>query len=304
MCKICPLCFSAVDNNNCCLVHGVISSINEYTVIAVEMDRIYSDGNFNCRGNILPIDVMDLVNDIREHKLQFPIAIQPVADVANPKEGFDFRIVAGHRRFQAYRILKHTEIPAMIKVGLGEIQARLLNLGENLKRKALNIVQEARAVEHLRQLGMNRRQVSEKLGVSGSWVQVRFNLLDLPTEIQDEAAAGLLNQYQIKELYSLPTKETQFEAVKKIKMAKLRGQKGISVAKASKDDPFKKKRQQKNVVQEMIEHMGNTIGFGLHTRVLAWANGEISSAELYFDIKRHAEELDIDYVSPIPTVLT
>jgi hypothetical protein len=164
----------------------------------------------------------------------------------------------------------------------------------------LNILQEALAIKRLRDLGLNRRQVSEELGVSTSWVQVRYNLLDLPTIIQEEAAAGILNQYQIKQLFELrDDKEAQFEAVKKIKNARLRGEKGTSVGKTPFQDPFKKKRQPKNVVQEMINHMGLSIGYGLHTRVLAWANGEINSAELFFDIQEYAKERDISYRVPL-----
>lgn len=277
--------------------------MSEYTVQDIEIDKIWSDDDFNCRGIILPIDVIDLAKDIDSNGLQFPIAVQPIDDIEkNIPEGFNFRIVAGHRRFAAFKILKCETIPAMIKTGLNEIQARLLNLGENLKRQALNIVQEAKAIEHLRNLGLNRRQVAEALGMSISWVQVRFNLLDLPTQIQDEAAAGLLNQYQIKEIFSLDTKERQFEAVKEIKNARLRGEKGVSVGKKPKENPFQKRRQPKNVVQEMINHMSKSIGFGLHTRTLAWANGEINSAELFFDIKQFAEDHNIEYTIPLSGV--
>ncbi|GAG88543.1 unnamed protein product, partial [marine sediment metagenome] len=284
---------------------GCLIAINEYTTQLIDISKIWSDQDFNCRGYILPLDVAELAKDIDRDGLLFPIAIQPIGDVEKEApEGFDFRIVAGHRRFEAFKILQRDQIPVMIKVNLSEIRARLMNLGENLKRKALNILQEANAIKHLRDLGLNRRQVGEELSVSTSWVQVRYNLLDLPEQIQEEAAAGILNQYQIKELFSLSNDEEKFEAVKKIKNARLRGEKGVSVAKPPKQDPFKKRRQPKCVVQDMINHMGRTIGHGLHTRTLAWANGEINSAELYFDIRQFAEEEGVEYHVPIIGVKT
>ncbi len=300
----CSNCFGLTVDDVCAKCFGsVYEVLHEYSVIDIELDRIYSDPIFNCRGTIVPMDVIDLVRDIEKTGLQSPIAIQPISDVSNlPKEDYDFRIVAGHRRFAAFEILKKDTIPSMIKVGLSEVRAKLINLGENLKRQDLNVLQEANAIQHLRELGLNRRQVGEELGVSTTWVQVRFNLLDLPEPIQLEVAAGLVNQYQIKELSSLPTVEAQFEAVKQIKIAKLKGDKGISVGKKPKDNPFKKRRQPVNVVQEMIEHMGASIGFGIHTRVLAWANGNINSAELYFDIKKVADSRGIGYDVPIKGV--
>ncbi len=302
--NMCPNCYHTVEALNCEHCNTTFNiAMNEYTVIDIDLEKIYSDSDFNCRGMIVLIDVLDLVDDIREHGLQFPIAVQPTFDIANAPDQFDFRIVAGHRRFQAIKILKYITIPAMVKVGLSEVEARLLNLGENMKRQALNIVQEAIAISHLRRLGLNRRMVSEKLGVSTSWVQVRFNLLDMPEEIQAEAAAGMLNQAQIKQLYGLRNKNDQFQAVRNIKEARLRGQRGISVAKKPEEDPFKKKRRQKNVIQDMIEHLGATVDYGLHTRVLAWANGEISSAELYVDIQIFAKDKGISYESPIASVV-
>lgn len=308
--RLCPKCYSVVEFAQCdsqicsnCNWQGDWKDlINEYTVIEIELNRIWSDEDFNCRGTIFPIDVADLTKDIDQNGLQFPIAVQPINDVVNQEEvleNYDFRIIAGHRRFAAFKALKKEVIPVMVKTGLNEVQARLLNLGENLKRKALNILQEALAIERLRNLGLNRRQVAEELGVSTSWVQVRFNLLDLPKQIQEEAAAGLLNQYQIKEIFSLSDKNEQFDAVKRIKNARLRGEKGVSVGKKPEQDPYKKKRQPKNVVQDMINHMINGIGSGLHTRTLAWANGEISSAELFFDIQDYADEHNLNYKIPL-----
>jgi len=275
----------------------------EYEVLNLEISNIYNDDNFNCRGAILPMDVLDLVKDIEANGLQFPIAVQPGSDIeAGLPDGYDFRIVAGHRRFVAYKILKHVTVPAMVKRGLSELQARLVNLNENLKRKDLNILQEARAVRQLRNFGMTQEAIAAELGNSRSWVQVRLHLLDLPQDIQEEAAAGLLNQYQIRQIHGLDNANNQYAAVRKIKTARLNGEKNIDVGKKPAESPFKKKRQSKTAVQEMMVHIADTVGYGLHTRVLAWCNGEINTAELFFDIRRYAEEKGVDYKIPIAGV--
>jgi len=265
----------------------------EYRVREVAMSSIFSDSDFNCRGTILPMDVVDLAKDIERNGLQFPITVQPY-----PEDGFDFRIIAGHRRHAAFRVLKKDAIPVMVRLGLTPLSARLLNLSENLKRKELNIVQEARAISRLRDLGLTQEAIAAELGTSRTWVQVRFHLLDLPAPVQEEAAAGLLNQYQIRQIHSLDNMEDQYEAVRKIKTARLNGEKSIDVGKTSEEKPYVKKRQTTTAVQNMIEHLGTSIGFGIHTRALAWANGQINSAELYFDIKREAEELGRSYSLP------
>ena len=273
--------------------------MNEYEVKEIKLTEIYNDNSFNCRGTIMPFDVVDLAKDIEKSGLQFPIAVQPY-----DKDGYKYRIVAGHRRFVAFRVLKLKTIPVMIKSGLSELQARLINLGENLKRKDLNILQEAGAISKLREYGMTQEAISAELGMSRTWVQIRLHLLHLPEDIQAEAAAGMLNQYQIRQIFSLDTKEKQYEAVRQIKNARLCGERNIDVGKKAKEDPFKKKRQTKTAVQDMINHIAETVGFGLHTRTLAWANGEINSAELFYDIKRYADDNNMDnFVAFILTIV-
>ena len=120
---------------------------NEYEVNEIGLNRIWSDNEFNCRGVILPMDVIDLVKDIEKNGLQFPIAIQPETEIEE-KVNYDFRIIAGHRRFQAYKVLKKDTIPAMIKTGLNEVQARLLNLGENLMRQDLIFFKKLRPLKN------------------------------------------------------------------------------------------------------------------------------------------------------------
>ena len=45
--------------------------------------------------------------------------------------------------------LRWTEIPAYLCEGLSDHEARMLNLMENLQRKCLNVLEEARAVQKL-----------------------------------------------------------------------------------------------------------------------------------------------------------
>jgi len=269
-----------------------------YEVQDIPLDKIYLDNNFNCRGPIPKIDVVSLAKDIERNTLLFPISLQPVKDAVGVPEGFDYRVIAGHRRYVAFQILGRTTIPAMIRRGLNELQARILNLGENLKRQNLNLLQEAKALEKLKELGLTQEGISLELGASRSWVQVRVNLLSLPEAIQNEAAAGMLNQNQIKQIYSLKTPERQYEAVRKIKNSLASGIRGIDVGKQATEKPTQKKRQSKFSLQEMTAYIGKNIGYGLTTRALAWANGEISTIDLHIDIKTEMESQGKVYVSP------
>lgn len=259
-----------------------------YEIQNIPIAKIYNDTEFNCRGHITPLDVKDLADDIRDNGLQFPIAVQPRFDVPGLDGAYDFRIIAGHRRFMAHKILKLETIPAMVRSGLTEIQARLMNLSENLKRKELNIKQEAEAVRHLRLLDMTQETIAEKLGQSRAWVQIRLHLLHLPEQIQEEAAAGMLNQTHIRQLHAMKDETRQFEAVRKIKVAKSKGSKAVSVGKKPQEDPDKAKRQSQKEVQDMMTIFASQGFYGLHLRCLAWVNGSITTRDLFKDIKVEA----------------
>jgi ParB/RepB/Spo0J family partition protein len=261
----------------------------------VPLSDICCDDAFNCRGLITPFDVAELAKQIQSIGLQIPISLHKGSWKDKPDEpipnGKGYRIIAGHRRFTAYCVLfrtdpnKFSEIPAVVKTDLDEISARVLNLSENLDRKELNIVQEAKAIKALFEAGVPRERVATMINKTGSWVQTRFNLLSLPEDIQDEAAAGMLTHLQIKQLYSLDTDDERYAAVRKIKEAKFRGVKLGHIGKKRKKPTNTKKVRQPDECFDMIELIAKSnIGYGIVTRTLAWAAGGITTEEYFKDV--------------------
>jgi len=255
----------------------------------VLVKEIYLDEAFNCRGQggIPFIDVSELANDIKTQGLIQPITVQPASDVPGGiPAGFKYRVVAGHRRLRAHQVLKAEYIEAYVREGLDDVAARVINLSENFQRKDLNILQEARALEALHKAGVPREHVAKKIGKSGGWVQARYYLLEMPEEIQQEAAAGLIKAQHVIELKQLATKDQQFEAVKKLKDAKLKGEKVPHLGNRKKAAAHVKKERKREELFDCIQVIAKNLGYSLATRVLAWAAGEISTIDLYADIKK------------------
>jgi len=262
----------------------------------LNMDEIFADEHFNCRGKIVPIDVLDLVRDIEKNGLQNPIMVQPYEDKNHPNK--KYRIVAGYRRFTAFTVLKKKQISCIVRSGLTELDARRLNLQENLIRKQLNIMQEAQGLKPFHEAGWTEQEVAEQFQQSRGWVQVRYMLLKLHPDIQKDAAAGLLTQENIRQVFSMP--ETQrFDAVKEIKERKERGEKRVLLKKQKQRDPLKRKQPTKDEIEEMIEKIGKVIGMGLHTRLLAWTAGNISDLELMRDLKEYCDENGVEFEVPV-----
>ena len=276
---------------------------SDIKVVEVPLAQIFHDEHFNCRGFIPPSDVIALADEIREVGLLQPITLQPWSKV----KGKLYRIVCGHRREAAFQYnLKHKDgpatIPAIIREGLSETQALVLNLGENLNRKQLNFMQEARALQRLKDAGLTQTDTATTLKQTRPWVQVRFYALDLPPDIQDEVENGSINQAQIHQLNGMP-REEQYAAVRHIKEAKIRAQgKRIKIKVPKKpraEDLLKAEERDTEQIGVMLGLMMDKGEVGLHTRALAWACGNVTTHDLLEDFRQYLDvELDVKWTIP------
>lgn len=278
------------------------------------VERIFSDPDFNCRGPIAPFDVIELSRSIEANGLQQPVVVQPIspeeyARLGLPPGRYDWRLVMGHRRHKAFEILQTRDarfklIPAVVRKDLSAVQARTMNLIENLERRDLTVMQEARALEKFHTAGVPQDEVAKLIGKSRGWVQVRFTALRLPKEIQAEIDAGFISQEQIKDIYSIPSMEAKFEAVREIKEAKLRGDKRALKVKdpTRKRNPWERKVRNQTEIFEMQDRIREAVGNGFPTRLLGWCAGLVTDIEVFQDLRTYAAALGVTY--HIPTEFT
>lgn len=272
----------------------------------IPMSIILFDEEFNCRGPIAPIDVTDLANSIKERGLIQPVVVCPLTGHRlNANPGKQFLLIAGYRRFTAFKVNSETKIPAIIRKDMiDETEARFFNLSENLQRKDLNLLQEARALAKLERLGVSEMEASKKLNVGRGWVQVRYMVLRLPDEVQEEIAAGWMSQKQIRDCYSHfvdSGKEACFNVVKEFKDDKIKGRKGTrkKVKKKKAKDHSTKKARDRNEIFEMQAHVYEQLGGNsIVTRGFAWCAGEISDLEFHQAMQTFAETLNKHYRLP------
>ena len=281
-------------------------------IVLLPLDQIYDDPKFNCRQQALVrTDVLDLIESIKKTRLENPIVVQPIAEITVitlPPPGVFYRVLNGNRRFTALKCLRKDEpadprwhtIPSIIRSGLSDDDARALNLRDNLEHLDLNLQQEALALKRWHDAGYGREQVARLIGQSASWVQIRFNLLDLPIALQEYAAKGLIGQGDVKDLYQFRNDmDRLFARAREIIEHRLRGRKAPRVR--SKRQQSRAKRpgrpRGKEEIEEMIQHVGDNIGCGLITRLLAWSAGNASTFEIMAEIKQTAEQLGRVYSS-------
>jgi len=270
------------------------------TVHELPLTQIFADDDFNCRASISPASIKDLAESIKVTGLLQPITVEPYT----LKQPFIYRIIMGHRRFHACRMLQVNTIKCFIREGLTEEEAKIINLTENIHRHDLSIMEEAIQVQYWLDRNWSQTDIKTKLRVSQSWLQVRLNLLALPEEIQKLVIQGIINQEQIKDLYMhRDDPEKMMILAATIKAARQRGDKSrIRVNKASLKEARQKasdaKVQKRTDLFKMQDLIMDAVGQGLATRALAWAAGVISGGELMLDIRDAAERRGKTWLVP------
>lgn len=139
--------------------------------------------------------------------------IQPV--VVRPKDGM-YMIVTGERRWRAARMAGLSEIPVII-IEADDKKAAELALVENIQRKDLNPVEEARGYAALiDEFSYTQEEIAKKIGRSRSAVTNSLRLLDLPPKALDYLASGELSEGHAKVLLSLKDSEKIENAVETV----------------------------------------------------------------------------------------
>ena len=111
--------------------------------------------------------------------------IQPLLVRQLPGMPQRYEIVAGERRWRAAKLAGLTEVPVIV-TEYTDKEAMTVALVENLQREDLNPLEEAEALQALREAhGLSQEALAEQLGKSRSAVANALRLLQLPPSIQE-----------------------------------------------------------------------------------------------------------------------
>ncbi len=268
----------------------------QYETKNLLLSEIEDSESFNCRGQINVMEVADLANDIKENGLLQPVVVGPIRP--NGKR----LLVAGYRRFKAFQINQSESIPALIRDDLvDEVQLLMMNMRENVQRKDLDLIQEAKTVQRFLDFGLTQQRIMEELNMNRGWVQTRCMICELPDAIYDEIREGIITLVNVRELYTSMNNKTpeDFAAdVRWIKERRAIGGKSVSIKKrdeAKVKATGSKIRNKSEIfeMQERVQHfLGNT-AFG--AVVLGWAAGGVATNVLEEALERQCVRADVDY---------
>lgn len=185
------------------------------------------------RVSLIPIDLID--EDVSNHRL----AVDPDADrqlqqsiaargVQQPikiaaKGNGRFTLVFGFRRKAAATAAGLTAIPAIVEQGLDENAIRVLQAVENLERRELHPMEEARFCDDLansitRQPGKQDSEdiseaVAQRIGRSKRWVEARLALARLSPRVKQAFSDGDIHLAHAQLIARLASHEAQEEVL-------------------------------------------------------------------------------------------
>ncbi len=138
----------------------------------------------------------ELVASIRSQGVMQPVVVRRRAQGG-------YELVAGERRWRAAGLAGLDAIPALIR-DVSDEQASAMALIENIQREDLNPLEEAHALQRLRdEFGLTQQQVADAVGKSRVAVTNLLRLLNLGPAVRDLLVAGAIEMGHARALLSL-----------------------------------------------------------------------------------------------------
>ncbi|MFU8813869.1 MAG: ParB/RepB/Spo0J family partition protein [Pseudomonadales bacterium] len=163
-------------------------------------------GRYQPRREFAEDALQELAASIKAQGLMQPIVVRP-----RPQGGYE--LIAGERRWRAAQMAGLERIPAVIK-DVSDEQASAMALIENIQREDLNPLEEAFALQRLKdEFELTQQQVADAVGKSRVAVTNLLRLLNLSPPVRDMLQTGTLEMGHARALLSLTSMEQERLAV-------------------------------------------------------------------------------------------
>lgn len=177
-----------------------------------------------------------------------------------------YELVAGERRLRAARLAGLREVPCMV-VDVDLEDAGLLALVENLQRKDLDFLEEARGLQKMiRLFGMSQEEAARRIGRSQSAVANKLRLLKLPEDVLESLRENGLSERHGRALLRLPDAESQraaLETVLEKEMTVAATDAYVDALLASPEPPPRRPEARRSFVMKDVRVFLNSLTHGL-----------------------------------------
>ena len=152
-------------------------------------------------------ELNELANSIKKYGIIQPIVVRKI--------GEKYEIIAGERRYKASSLAGIKKIPAIINNTDDNTSAEIALL-ENLQRKNLTVIEEAKSFKKLMDRGFKQETIASKLGISQSSIANKIRLLSLPKSVQNSLLYNKISERHARCLLTLDNEEDQRNMLNRI----------------------------------------------------------------------------------------
>lgn len=149
-----------------------------------------------------------LSESIKEHGMIQPIIVQ--------KDGEDYCIIAGERRWRAAKKASLKEVPVIV-MDIADSTVLEVSLIENIQRQDLNPIEEASAFKRLiHDFKLTQEELAKKIGKSRTSIANTMRLIHLDERVQQFLIEEILSEGHGRALLGLENTEDQYIAAQKV----------------------------------------------------------------------------------------
>ena len=175
-------------------------SDNSETIISIPITEI-APNQYQPRTQFNDKDINQLAESITQHGLTQPIVVRPA------EQGYE--LIVGERRLRASQKAGVSTISAIVK-SVSDREALQLALVENIDRKDLNPIEEARSFQRLsKEFELTHQEIANTFKRSRSAISNSLRLLKLPAAIQSALISGILTPGHARTILRLETEAEQ-----------------------------------------------------------------------------------------------
>lgn len=206
--------------------------------------------------------LVELAESIKNHGIIQPLILK--------KEGSEYIIVAGERRWRAAKILGLKEVPAIV-MELTEKEVLEISIIENIQRQDLNPIEEGLAyIRLLSDFKLTQEELSKRIGKSRVTIANVMRLTNLDKRVQQYLIDGVLSEGHGRALLRIPYMDIQYEVAQraiddKLSVRELENQvKNMLIAKENSRIEFNEEEKQgnpyyKDVKNKLQDYFGTKV---------------------------------------------
>lgn len=152
--------------------------------------------------------IIELAESIKNNGIIQPLILR--------KDGNEYIIVAGERRWRAAKLISLKKVPAII-MELSDKEILEVSLVENIQREDLNSIEEAVAYKKLiTEFSLTQEELSKRIGKSRVAITNTLRLLNLSKDVQQYLIEGVISEGHGRALLSIGDEKLQYELAQNV----------------------------------------------------------------------------------------